>query len=276
MREGQTPYNRTFTQLENHYTVEKALATKLKNAARAERPLIYATMYEELFSKVPDHPRLVKREDPLTRGRRIRRALRLIQHLIRPSTVFLEFGPGDCRFAFEVCKYVRKVYGVDISQQMSRTAEMPSNFESIVYDGYRLPLPGYSMDVIFSDQLIEHLHPEDTSTHFQMAQFLLRRGGRYIFTTPHRFTGPHDISRYFSDEAEGFHLKEWTYGDLIPLLQAAGFSGWKAYRFVKGFPMQMPGALALKLEEILEPLERQRRRNISRLLLPHIIVSAAK
>ncbi|MGH8055857.1 MAG: class I SAM-dependent methyltransferase, partial [Candidatus Entotheonellia bacterium] len=210
MQEGQTRYQRTLAQLQNHYAVEKALATRLKNAPRAERPLIYATMYDELFAKVPDHPRLVKREDPLTRGRRIRRALRLVQPVIRPSTVFLEFGPGDCRFAFEVCKYVQKVYGVDISQPMSRTAEMPSNFESIVYDGYRLPLADDSIDVMFSDQLIEHLHPEDTGGHLQTAQRLLKRGGRYIFTTPHRFTGPHDISRYFSDEAEGFHLKEWT------------------------------------------------------------------
>lgn len=276
MQEGQMPYQRTLAQLQNHYAVEKALASKLKNAPRAERPLIYATMYEELFAKVPDHPRLVKRGDPLTRGKRIRRALRLVQRAIGPSTVFLEFGPGDCRFAFAVCTSVQKVYGVDISQQMSRTADTPSNFELIVYDGYQVPLANNSIDVMFSDQLIEHLHQEDTSIHFQIAQRLLRRGGRYIFTTPHRFSGPHDISRYFSDEAEGFHLKEWTYRDLIPLLRAAGFVGWKAYRFVKGFPVRFPGAVALRLEAILEPLERQRRRRISRRLLPHIILSAAK
>ena len=50
----------------------------------------------------------------------------------------------------------------------------------------------------------------------------LRPGGHYICITPNRHTGPHDISAAFADEAEGFHLHEYTYPELRTAFQAAG------------------------------------------------------
>ena len=50
------PSNRSYDQVLNHYLIEKALATKLKAADRESRKKIYSSMYNELFSKVPDHP----------------------------------------------------------------------------------------------------------------------------------------------------------------------------------------------------------------------------
>ena len=40
----------------------------------------------------------------------------LIKKLIDKDTIFVEFAPGDCKFACEVAKYVKFVYGVDISE----------------------------------------------------------------------------------------------------------------------------------------------------------------
>ena len=37
---------------------------------------------------------------------------------------------------------------------------------------------------------------------------------RFICLTPHRSTGPHDMSKYFGDVATGFHLKEYTNKEL--------------------------------------------------------------
>ncbi len=54
------PSNRSYSQVLNHYHVEKSLASQLKNANRESRKHIYRSMHDELFSKVPDHPRLVK------------------------------------------------------------------------------------------------------------------------------------------------------------------------------------------------------------------------
>ena len=47
--------------------------------------------------------------------------------------------------------------------------------------------------------------------------------------TPHKLTGPHDISRDFCENAEGFHLKEYTYKELRSLLRATGYKNIKGY-----------------------------------------------
>jgi SAM-dependent methyltransferase len=269
---GQT--GRTWQQLRHHYEVEQVLATRLKNAPREARPHIYATMYHELFAQVPDHPRLTRREDPLAIQKRDGRAFKLIRHVIHPGTVFLEFGPGDCRFAFKVCKHVKKVYAVDISPQTGEFASIPANFEFIIYDGYHLSIPDHSVDIVFSDQLIEHLHPEDVYLHFQIIRKILKQGGRYIFATPHRFSGPHDISRFFSDEANGFHLKEWTYGELVQLLKECGYSQCRFYRFAMNYPFRMPKFLILSLEKIARPLRKEVRSKMTRIFFPSIAIEA--
>ncbi len=165
-------------------------------------------MYDELFKKVPDHPRLTKQEDPSTITKMKKSKLKLIKRFIDKSSIFVEFGPGDCLFAINLCNHVKFVYGVDISDQIRDSDNLPDNFKLIIYDGYNLQMPENSCDVVFSDQLIEHLHPEDIEFHFEMVRKILKPQGVYMFRTPHRFLGPHDISRFFSDEAEGFHLKE--------------------------------------------------------------------
>lgn len=81
-----------------------------------------------------------------------------------------------------------------------------------------------SYDVVVSDQVIEHLHPEDIAAHLGGVQQILKPGGRYIFGTPHRFSGPHDVSRVFEyDRPLGMHLKEYTYRELVTALHRAGF-----------------------------------------------------
>jgi SAM-dependent methyltransferase len=82
-----------------------------------------------------------------------------------------------------------------------------------------------SYDVVISNQVIEHLHPEDLHEHLRSARSLLRRGGRYVLSTPHRHLGPTDISAVFrSPRPLGMHLKEYTYAELCRALRAAGFS----------------------------------------------------
>ena len=53
---------------------------------------------------------------------------------------------------------------------------------------------------------------------------ILKKGGSYIFYTPHYYIGPGDISLVFKTaEAEGMHLKEYKYEELFKYLKAAGF-----------------------------------------------------
>lgn len=270
------PSGRTFEQIRNHYEVEKAIATRLKRAIREERKIIYQTMYDELFKQVPDHSRLKRRENPKMTAIVNQNKLKLMEKFIDKSTIFVEFAPGDCRFAISICNRVRFVYGVDISDQRGQLDNVPDNFELIIYDGYDLQMQENSTDVVFSDQLIEHLHPEDTEFHFRLVRKILRPQGVYVFRTPHRFSGPHDVSRYFSNEAEGFHLKEWTYSEIAKILKRLEYSSWSGYKYTKRNLTRKPFAYFIIIEYILNMLPKRLRKITSRYLLSSITIVAVK
>ncbi len=265
---------RSIERLRVHFEVEKALADELRKAPRERRPAIYARMYDELFAAVPDHPRLVRRENPSLARPKLDRELRLLRKWIRPHTSFLEFGAGDCRLSFEISPHVQRVIAVDIADQRGTSVASPRNFELVVYDGYQLDVPERSVDVAFSQDMIEHLHPEDVELHFRIIHRLLRPGGRYVFTTPHRLNGPHDVSRYFSEEPRGFHLAEWTFTELDRLLRRCGYSGVAFYRYAKGVPVRQPRAAIFALEAGIGRLRRAARLPLCRIFLPGIVVRA--
>lgn len=270
------PSNRSLEQIRNHYLVEKAIAERLKQADREERKLIYSTMYNDLFSQVPDHPRLVRREDDRLTLRANKSKLALVRNFLDKSTVFAEFAPGDCRFAIDVAKYVKFVYGIDISDQRSNTNVTPDNFKLIVYDGYNLEeIEDNSIDIVFSAQLIEHFHPEDTKSHFELVHRILKEGGKYVFETPHSLSGPHDISLYFSDEPEGFHLKEWTYIEIKRMLKELKYSKLDSHWYVKG-KLKMPYIYFEIGERMLGLFPKRHIRGIAKYLMPRIICVAHK
>jgi len=269
------PADRTLEQVKHHYLVEKAIAKRLRESSREQRAAMYATMYDELFARVPDHPRLKRRESEKATSSANKSKWRLIGDHIGSSSVFVEFAPGDGRFAFEVCGRAKFVYGIDISDQTG-AVERPANFQLILYDGYELDLGDERADVVFSDQLIEHLHPEDTPLHFLSVRRILKQRGKYIFRTPHRFCGPSDHSRYFSDEAEGFHLKEWTYEELFQLLEGQNWSAKRSYWSIRGKRIRVPTACFVLIERVLKRVPVRVRRTISRLLLPAIVILAVK
>jgi hypothetical protein len=127
-------------------------------------------MYDELFSKVPDHIRLKTRDSNMLSSKAIEGKYAIVKKFINASDTFAEFAPGDCRFSFAISKLVKFVYGIDISDQRNLSDTIPENFKLIIYDGYNLnEIEDESVDFVFSDQLIEHLHPEDTELHFKLA-----------------------------------------------------------------------------------------------------------
>lgn len=215
---------RTPERLRNHYEVERELAARLRASTREDRTEIFKTLYTELFDRVPDHPRLTRRETPEESRRGVEKQLRLLRPHLGPDVTLLEIAPGDCRLGHAAAGLCGKVIGVDISDQRADNEVSPENFELIVYDGYRLDLPNESVDVAFSYQFLEHLHPDDVTPHFETIHRLLKPGGVYVFDTPHRLSGPHDISRHFGDSLQCFHFQEWTYREMVALVRKHGFA----------------------------------------------------
>ncbi|WP_166442965.1 class I SAM-dependent methyltransferase [Phragmitibacter flavus] len=213
-----------------HYEVEKELASRLRHSTRAERPQLLGALYTELFARVPDHPRLTRTESPEASRRNVDNQMRLLRPFLESGDTFIEFAPGDCRLSFEAAKIAKRVIGIDISDQRAMSDRSPSNFELVVYDGETVPLPDGCADVIFSYQFLEHLHPDDVEPHFENVSRLLKPGGWYVFDTPHRLSGPHDVSRYFGKELNCFHFQEWTYGEMIKTLRRHQFGDTAIFR----------------------------------------------
>lgn len=245
---------RTLAQIKAHYEIEKKLAQRLLNSTHQERQTLYTTVYEELFKSVPDHPQLTIKSSPEESNRRITKALRHIKPFLKKETTFLEIGAGDCALSYEIAKVVKRVFAIDVSELITRSFKQPSNFKLILSDGTSIPVPENSIDVAYSNQLMEHLHPEDALEQLKNIYDAIVPGGVYICITQNRLNGPHDISRYFDRVASGFHLKEYTIIELEQLFKKTGFSKVKLFVPIKligpCFPL-FPGKI---LEIILSPL----------------------
>jgi cyclopropane fatty-acyl-phospholipid synthase-like methyltransferase len=255
---------RTPERIRHHYEVERELAGRLRTSNREERTQVFKTLYTELFERVPDHPRLMIRETPEESRSKVEAQLRLLRPFLTPEKTLLEIAPGDCRLARAASRLCGKVIGVDISDQQGDESETPDNFSLTVYDGYKVDLPDAVADVAFSFQFLEHLHPDDLEPHFRLVHRLLKPGGRYVMDTPHRFSGPHDVSRHFGDELVCFHFQEWTFRSLESQLEAAGFRNIRAFRGGKYQPSKLVAEFNKLAESVVGMLPAGLRKAISR------------
>jgi SAM-dependent methyltransferase len=143
--------------------------------------------------------------------------------------------------------------------------EPSTGFEFKVFDGFDLGLPPGSLDLAYSHDVAEHLHPDDLFDQLRSVQRSLRPGGMYVCVTPNRISGPHDISRHFSATPRGFHLREYTSTELADVFRGAGFTSVKIFVAVNGRHLSplLPTKLARPLEAPLGALPKAVRRNLS-------------
>ena len=243
---------RTRKELLEHYEIEKELADRLRASDRNERLQLYQSIYDELFRRVPHHPQVIWRQDPTIREWATARQLRLLTPLLRSDSTFLEIGAGDCALSTALAPRVAKVYALDVSEEITAGREFPSNVEVVISDGRNIPVPTGTISVAYSQNLMEHLHPEDAIEQLTNIRQALAVGGKYICITPNRLGGPHDISRFFDDIATGLHLKEYTAGELAELFRSVGFS--RVFLYVGGRGRYFPSPLfpIRMLEELLD------------------------
>ena len=262
--------------LRHHFDVERELAARLRSSTREERPALFKELYNELFERVPDHPRLTRRESPEESRRKVNGQLRLLRPFLGPAKTLVEFAPGDCRLGYAASELTDRVIGVDISDQRSPADPVPSNFELIVYDGYHLDVPAGTADVVFSYQFLEHLHPDDVGPHFDIVHRLLKPGGWYVFDTPHRHSGPHDICAFFGEELVGFHFQEWTYRNMRIQLGEHGFHRTAMIRFGRAWRSRPFTFLFETLETFCGALPRPLRKRIAHRAFQSVSMAAAK
>ncbi len=267
---------RTPDRIRHHFEVERELAARMRASTREERTELFKTLYTELFERVPDHPRLTRRETPEESRRNVEIQLNLLRPHLKPDMTLVEVAPGDCRLSYAACGLCAKVIGIDISDQRAEDDTPPPNFELIVYDGYDLKMPSASADIAFSYQFLEHLHPDDVGPHFEAIHRILKPGGLYIFDTPHRYSGPHDVSSHFGDTLEGFHFQEWTVRQMRRLLARHGFGESFVYRKGRAHKSPLINALNDTAEFCAGLLPKPLRKKVSQRLFQAVTLAARK
>ncbi len=260
-------------EIERHYEIEKELAAQLKEADRGSRKELYTELYDELFRRVPSHPCLTRLADPAAEDRYIAARVRLLTRLLGRDEVFLEVGPGACRLALAMTHVASQVYAVDVSTELTKDLDAPDNFELVISDGSSIPVAAESVDLCFSDQLMEHLHPEDAAEQLGGILRALRPGGAYFCVTPNRLNGPHDVSRGFDPVATGFHLKEYTYRELVVLFRETGFGRFSTYLGPGSRCIRVPVGLRTGFEVLVEALPRSLGSWLANSLLGKVMLS---
>jgi SAM-dependent methyltransferase len=255
------PETRSHQQLLEHYEIERKLAARLRTASKEERRKLYTAVYDEMFRQVPHHPMLQASAGLAHPGEAGN--LRFLSRFLTPDSVFLEIGPGDCRFACTVAPLVKRVYAVDVSEQLTKDVVPPPNFHLLISDGTSIPVPHGSIDIAYSNQVMEHLHPDDAEEQLTNIYRSLAPGGRYVCVTPNRIYGPTDMSQYFDAVATCFHLKEYSVGEIRALLGRAGFHDLKFYVGARGVYFRAPGMPIRGFERLLEKLPYPFRKTVA-------------
>lgn len=233
-----------------HYQLERRLAGCLLQSPKHARAEVYRAVYAELFSTLADHPQHTT--DRTGQGEQIRIELDILRSFLSSQDNFLELGCGDARLSYAAAGIVKTANGLDVTDALIDFEQAPANFRFVRTIGTDIALATDSVDVAYSNQLMEHLHPEDAQNQLLEIVRVLRPGGLYWCRTPNRVTGPHDVSRYFDYTATGFHLREYDFRSIRRLFVRTGFRRVQFYMTVRGAKTRFPFPLAALMEAVIE------------------------
>lgn len=207
-----------------HWNLERCLTKELLGSNPENRWETFERCYTTLYSRIDWLNQYIDSDKKISPDQRYHDWAYLIG---KPPKKIYEIGSGKGDMISYLATIGHKCQGTEITRERGKihVRENP-NLSWDISDGVhfeRFEIPG-SYNVVVSDQVIEHIHPDDLSEHFKGVLSILSKDGKYIFATPHVWYGPWDISKVFKyDKAMGMHLKEYTYQEIKELSAAAGF-----------------------------------------------------
>ncbi len=152
--------------------------------------------------------------------------------LLRPELEgrsILDVGCGGGAFLLSCARKIEhgKLLGLDVFAKDLDVPERKLSFKSSDVVRFRVDAP---FDVAVTDNVYEHIAPQDIDEHLQSVRAALKPGGKVVILTPHRYFGPWDVTRIVDNSnsgwipARGTHINEVTYGELASKLAANGFA----------------------------------------------------
>lgn len=223
----------------------------------AERGLPKETLVKAFEVECEFHSRIIEERDPAVRERLYFEAYEKMHQLRKTTDSYdtspdiarktklvklfrkelegksiLDVGCGDGTFLRSIDTNLqhKRLVGIDISPTI-----LPQQHQSVEFlQGNIIDFKmDYKFDVVFSDNVMEHIAAADIPAHLQSVKDALVQGGTYIIVMPNRLFGPHDITRIIDTtytnrvQARGGHLNETTYTDVVSTLGKQGFSSFK-------------------------------------------------
>ena len=187
-------------------------------------------MYEEVYTTV--HKSYGKTEidiDILPNPKD--KLVRLFKKELHGKSI-LDVGCGAGYFLASVTKQLHNPVLVGIDVSIPEKSLCRKDIKFIKADIIEFNL-NQKFDIIFADQVIEHIVPQDLQLFLESIKKSLNESGKFIMQLPNRLFGPSDVTRikdysYTGKiEAEGTHLNEATYTELLPILKKNGFYKFK-------------------------------------------------
>ena len=250
----------TEEQLLEMYLVEKELSNKIRFEEIIEkRRSLYSPVYTEYFSRLPFHPQITIENNPISKTNKIAFQSNVIVKFLQSKDTFIEVGAGDCELSKHIANFCKRAIAFDVTENLIHATSEQTNFTFQHFDGFNLPFDTNSVDIAFSNQVLEHLHPNDAL--FQTKNILntLKKNGKYICITPNRLMGPHDVSRYFGLDFVGFHLQEYTSAELKKFLLQAGFRFVHFYTIIKNKKIRIPFFIINCMEYLFSKVSMKKR-----------------
>jgi len=218
---------------------ERTWATMIKKTAKGsqERADVTRVAYDSIATIVTQlqHPE----GGPVTLGlssRSIRLALRMLNGrkaagVASPKLFEIGYGTGGLLAAISEKGF--DVGGIEVSQYLHDQAKARINAKYHKHlhmgDFVTSPLdgPDTAYDVVWWNDVLEHVPVDSAQDFFHRAYKIIRPGGALITLTPNWHVRPSDVTRSHMpprSEAVGFHLKEYTMREVRDMLKSAGFS----------------------------------------------------
>lgn len=189
-------------------------------------------LYKDVYTRVHDIYQRKAKETGNGIQLKSRRA-RLFEKEISGKSV-LEVGCGQGAFLITVAKYgtATGLCGLDVTIPCSETKKKYNEIEFISADITEFDFDK-KFDVVYSNHVFEHIAPADVHTHISSIKNALNKNGTLIINAPNKLFGPSDVTRIIDFSytnkigAQGTHLNETTYNDLIELLKKYGFVNFR-------------------------------------------------
>jgi len=194
-------------------------------------PAVRQELYYELYNRVHPLYKAANSCETSIRNQSKAKLVNLFTRELRGKSV-LDVGCGNGQFLRSVHAKLKhgKLVGIDISPVV-----LPDKHDNLTF--MQGNVIDFSLedkfDVVFSDNVIEHIALPDLPVHLQSIRNALVPGGTLIIIAPNRLFGPHDVTNIIDStctnqiEALGGHLHETTYIELISILKDHGFSSFK-------------------------------------------------